>query len=50
VFRFRFRLPKGEVNTGYGTFFPKSAAGVDWYVGAAERAGFRTFYLELGKP
>lgn len=58
VFRFRFRLPKEEVNTGYGTFFPKSPVGVDWYIGAAERAGFRvggrkeqgrTFYLELEK-
>ena len=41
VFRFRFRLPKGDVNTGYGTFFPERPRDLRYYTELAEKTGFR---------
>jgi ubiquinone/menaquinone biosynthesis C-methylase UbiE len=59
VFRFTFKLPYGEVKTGYGTSFPEKPRGVEYYVRLAEGAGFQvaarkqsgtTFRMELRKP
>ena len=56
--RFRFQLPREEVKTGYGAFFPDSPHDLAHYRSLAEAAGFRiarerdaggTFFLELVK-
>ncbi len=58
VFRFRFELPKEQVETGYGTFFPDRPHDRAYYAGLAETAGFRinqqreqgyTAFLDLQK-
>jgi hypothetical protein len=62
VFRFRFKLPKETVNTGYGTFWPDRPLDLAYYRALALEAGFRiaaareqpgafhTFFMELRKP
>ena len=58
VCRFAFQLPKEEVKTGYGAFFPERTHDLAHYRKLAEEAGFRvaaardggrTFFLELRK-
>ena len=58
VCRFRFQLPREEVKTGYGAFFPDRPHDLAHYQSLAETAGFRvarkhdtgrTFFLELVK-
>jgi ubiquinone/menaquinone biosynthesis C-methylase UbiE len=59
VFRFLFKLPYGEVQTGYGTFFPERAHDLEYFTKLAAATGFevagkgqsgRTLRLELRKP
>ncbi len=59
VFPFRFLLPAGTVETGYGTLFPKHPWNLDYYRRVAAAAGFtieesqrvgRTFRLVARKP
>jgi SAM-dependent methyltransferase len=59
AYRFTFKLPKEEVQTGYGTRWPDRRLDVPHYRALAEKAGFvveaasehgRTFKLELRKP
>jgi hypothetical protein len=62
VFRFRFHLPGKVVHTGYGTFWPEKAMGLDHYKRLARETGFeiataeqqagafQTVTLELRKP
>jgi SAM-dependent methyltransferase len=40
MYPFRFRMPGGDVDTGYGTFFPKEAMDLAYYAKMAEAAGF----------
>jgi ubiquinone/menaquinone biosynthesis C-methylase UbiE len=56
VYRFRFRLPKEEVKTGYGTKFPERTHDLAYYEELANKVGFsvvrrsetgRTCFLEL---
>lgn len=59
VYRFTFKLPKEEVQTGYGTFWPQRPFDVAHYRALADKAGLkvesvaeegRTFRMELRKP
>lgn len=58
TYYFTFKLPKEEVQTGYGNFFPAAPIGVEHYMEQGRKAGFtvgeqrrdgRTFFLELKK-
>jgi ubiquinone/menaquinone biosynthesis C-methylase UbiE len=40
VYRFKFRLPRSTVETGYGTFFPKQPLDLEYYVRLGKAAGF----------
>ena len=57
LFPLHAKLPKTEINTGYGARF-REGQGADHYVGLAEKAGFQVvsrrdeagwFFLELKK-
>jgi SAM-dependent methyltransferase len=62
VFRFRFKLPEDEVQTGYGTFWPEKPMDLAWYRAMAgetgfeiakaevQPGGFQTLALDLRKP
>lgn len=59
VFPLTIKLPKEEVRTGYGTFWPDHEQGAGYYASIAEQAGFNvtarseaghTFFMELRKP
>jgi tetratricopeptide (TPR) repeat protein len=60
VYRFRFKLPHKEIDTGYGAKFPKSVdQNMQYYIQIAQKTGFRvmnarnnepSFYLELQTP
>ncbi|MDF1550652.1 MAG: methyltransferase domain-containing protein, partial [Bacteroidales bacterium] len=60
VFRFNFKLPKIEINTGYGARFPKKTdQNMQYYIDIAKKTGFRvkkaqsnhpSFYIELQTP
>ena len=58
LFRFRFQLPKEEVQTGYGAFMAAEPHGLKYFIAMAQGAGFEvaaqreegnTFFLELRK-
>lgn len=48
VFRFLFHLPKGEVKTGYGTFFPERPHDLAYFTALAAKTGFRVAAKESG--
>lgn len=62
VFMFQFRLPKGEVRTGYGAPWPDREMGLAHYAemargagfevvrGEVQRGGFETLRMELRRP
>jgi tetratricopeptide (TPR) repeat protein len=60
VYRFKFKLPKKEIDTGYGAKFPKSVPlNMQYYLNLAQKTGFKviaaknnehSFYLELQTP
>jgi ubiquinone/menaquinone biosynthesis C-methylase UbiE len=60
VYKFKFRLPQKEINTGYGARFPKKVdQNMQYYVSIAQKIGLKvlearnneaSFYLELQTP
>jgi tetratricopeptide (TPR) repeat protein len=60
VYRFKFKLPQKEIDTGYGARFPKSfPLNLQYYTDLAQKTGFKviaaknnepSFYLELQTP
>jgi tetratricopeptide (TPR) repeat protein len=60
VYRFKFKLPQKEINTGYGAKFPRATdQNMQYYVNIAQKNGFKvitaqnnapSFYLELQTP
>jgi tetratricopeptide (TPR) repeat protein len=60
VYRFKFRLPHKEIETGYGARFPTSfPLNMQYYMNLAQKTGFKiiaskndepSFYLELQTP
>ena len=60
IYRFKFKLPKTEINTGYGARFPKNNdQNLKYYMDLGKKSGFKvltahnnhpSFYLELQTP
>lgn len=58
MYPFNFKLPKKEINTGYGVKFAEKEQNLDYYIDLAKRTGFKvinssktehSFFLEIQK-